>query len=182
VRADARRNRERVLEAAIEVFAAKGLSVPVAEIARHAGVGTGTVSRHFPTKEALYDAMILHRVEELVGRARSLAASNDPGAAFFAYLAYMVDEGALDHGLAEALSGGGYDVAASAKRTGHDVMGALRDLLTGAQRAGAVRDDIEVADVKALVAGCLARERDSADPAARRRLIEVICEGLRTRP
>ncbi|TDC58539.1 hypothetical protein E1281_00880 [Actinomadura sp. KC345] len=93
----------------------------------------------------------------------------------------MVQEGALDHGLAEALAGGGYDVAASAERTGHDVMGALRELLTAAQRAGAVRDDTEVADVKALIAGCLARERGTTDAVVRRRMIEVVCEGLRTR-
>lgn len=182
MRADAIRNRERVLKAAIEAFATEGLSVPVAEVARRAGVGTGTVSRHFPTKEALYDAMILHRVEELVDRARSLAASHGPGAAFFAYLAHLVEEGAVDHGLAEALAGGGYDVAASAERTGYDVMGELRALLTAAQQAGEVRDDIEVPDVKALIAGCLARERGTDNPSARHRMIEVVCAGLRARP
>jgi AcrR family transcriptional regulator len=181
VRADAQRNRERVLTAAIEAFATEGLSVPVHEIARRAGVGTGTVSRHFPTKEALYDAIILHRVEQLVGKARELAATTDPGTAFFEFFAYMVDEGAVDHGLADALSGGGYDVAASAERTGHDVMGALGELLSSAQHAGAVRDDIDVADVKALMAGCIARASGSTSPAARHRVIEVVRKGLRTR-
>jgi AcrR family transcriptional regulator len=61
LRADARRNRARVLEAAAQVFAAEGLSVPVHEIARRAGVGTGTVSRHFPAKEDLYEAGYLGR-------------------------------------------------------------------------------------------------------------------------
>jgi hypothetical protein len=58
-------------------------------------------------------------------------------------------------------------------------LGALRELLTRAQRAGAVRGDVDAADVKALLVGCLARERDRADPGARRRLIAVVCEGLR---
>src|SRR5215471_15217834 len=72
-RADARRNRSRVLEAAIAAFAAEGLSVPVHEIARRAGVGTGTVSRHFPTKESLFEAVFLDRMERLADRAHVLA-------------------------------------------------------------------------------------------------------------
>ncbi|GLZ02835.1 putative transcriptional regulatory protein TetR [Actinomadura sp. NBRC 104412] len=178
MRADARRNRERVLSAAIEAFAAEGLSVPVHEIARRAGVGTGTVSRHFPTKEALYDAIILHRVEHLIGRARELAASAEPGAAFWDFFAFMVDKGALDHGLAEALAGSGYDVEAAAERTGHDVMGAMRDLLTAAQRAGEVRQDVDVADVKALITACLARMRNGSGDDGRR-IMTIIRAGLR---
>ncbi|MEU6645345.1 helix-turn-helix domain-containing protein [Saccharomonospora sp. NPDC046836] len=179
MRADAKRNRDRILTAAIEAFATEGLSVPVHEIARRAGVGTGTVSRHFPTKESLYDAIILHRLEQLVDRARSLAEAEEPSTAFFEFFKYMADAGATDHGLADALGGGGYDVAASAERTGYDVMGGMRDLLTAAQRAGAVRDDVDVVDVKALMTGCLARERGATDAAARSRMIEIVCTGLR---
>jgi AcrR family transcriptional regulator len=94
MRADAQRNRARVLEEATAAFADEGLSVPVAEIARRAGVGTGTVSRHFPTKESLYEAIVLSRVEEIVGRAHQLIATRDPGAAFFEYFAYMVEQAA----------------------------------------------------------------------------------------
>jgi AcrR family transcriptional regulator len=83
MRSDARRNRERVLAAAIEAFAAEGLAVSVHEIARRAGVGTGTVSRHFPTKQALYEAIVLERVGQLVAHARSLSESLDAGEAFF---------------------------------------------------------------------------------------------------
>src|SRR6266545_3604820 len=72
-RADAVRNRQRVLEAAKEAFAAEGLAVPLDEIARRAGVGAGTVYRHFPTKEALFEAVILDRVRKLVDYAESLA-------------------------------------------------------------------------------------------------------------
>lgn len=177
MRADAKRNRERVLNVAIKAFATEGLSVPVHEIARRAGVGTGTVSRHFPTKEALYDAIIQHRVEQLVGRARFLGEKEDPGTAFFDFFAYMTEEAAVDHGLADALSGGGYDVAAAAERTGYDVMGALRELLTSAQQTGVVRSDVDVADVKALMSGCLARSDGSADDL--RRMIEIVSDGIR---
>src|SRR4029450_9252658 len=66
--ADARRNRARVLEAAVAVFATEGLSVPVHEIARRAGVGTGTVSRHFPTKHALFQAIVTSRIHQCLNQ------------------------------------------------------------------------------------------------------------------
>jgi AcrR family transcriptional regulator len=176
-RADARRNRAQVLEVAIDAFASEGLSVPVHEIARRAGVGTGTVSRHFPTKEALFQAIVSSIAQRLVERARQLAATEDPGAAFFEFFTAMVEEGATNRGLADAFAGAGFDLEAAASRAEHDVMGALRDLLDHAQRAGAVRADVDVADVKALMVGCLARERPTAD--ARARMIAVVCEGLR---
>jgi AcrR family transcriptional regulator len=179
LRADARRNRARVLEVAIVVFAEEGLSVPIHEIARRAGVGTGTVSRHFPTKEALFEAIVLDRVERLVSQARTLATAEAPGAAFFEFFSIMVAEGATNRGLAEAFAGAGFDMEAAASRAGYDVMGALRELLTDAQRTGAVRDDIDAADVKALMVGCLARERDATDAAARGRMIAIVRGGLR---
>jgi AcrR family transcriptional regulator len=185
LRADARRNRERVLEVAIAAFAAEGLAVPVHEIARRAGVGTGTVSRHFPTKEALFQAIVLARIERCVHQADLLAATKPPGEAFFAFFAYLVAEGAVDHGLADALVGAGFDIEAAASRSQHDVMGAIRGLLAAAQQAGDVRADVDTADVKALMAGCLARGRAAEggmDSTARDRLVAVIRAGLRPPP
>jgi AcrR family transcriptional regulator len=179
MRADAQRNRTRVLDAAVTAFATEGLSVSVAEIARRAGVGTGTVSRHFPTKESLYEAIVLLRVGEILDHAQHLAATRDPGAAFFDFFAYMVEQATANRGLAEALAGDGFDIEAAAARTGHDLDGVEQDLLARAQRAGAVRPDVTRADVKALTIGCLARERLVADPAARQRMISIACAGLR---
>ncbi len=176
-RADARRNRARVLEVAAGVFAAEGLSVPVHEIARRAGVGTGTVSRHFPAKQDLFAAILLSRMEQITRTADALAAEHDPGAAFFTFFAALTREGAANRGLAEALAGAGYDLDSAAARAGCDVPGRLRDLLASAQRAGAVRPDVDPADVKALLAGCLAR--DASDGAALDRVIAVVCDGLR---
>ncbi len=181
LRADARRNRQRVLEVAAAAFTAEGLGVSVHEIARRAGVGTGTVSRHFPTKEALFQAIVLDRIERCVTTARTLAETEEPGVAFFAYFAYMVDEGAADHALADALVGGGFDIEAAAARSEHDIMGALHQLLTAAQQTGSIRTDVDTADVRALIAGCLARERDQADQTARQRMITIASDGLRTR-
>jgi AcrR family transcriptional regulator len=182
LRADAQRNRARVLEVAAEVFAAEGLSVPVHEIARRAGVGTGTVSRHFPTKEELFAAVLLDRMRQLTGQADALAGAHDAATAFFTFFATLVHEGAAHRGLAEALAGTGYDVETAAARDGYDVSGRLRAMLSRAQQAGAVRADVTYPDVKALMAGCLSRDADDTDGTALSRLVTVVCEGLRARP
>jgi len=179
VRADAERNRRRVLEVATETFATQGLSVPVAEIARRAGVGTGTVSRHFPTKDSLYEAIVRHLVTGIVERARELAATLDPGDAFFAFFAVMVEQMAVNRGMSEAMSGTGFDVEAVAIAPEHSLLEVEDELLRKAQRAGAVRRDITRADVKALIVGCVAREQQALDPKARRRMIDVACAGMR---
>lgn len=179
LRADARRNRDQVLEAAFAAFASEGLSVPVHEIARRAGVGTGTVSRHFPTKESLFAAVFVSRVEWLVSLARELGEADQPGEAFFEFFAALVAEGAANHGLAEALTGAGFDIKAAVSGPERDVTGAMADLLARAQQGGDVRPGIDVADVLALVAGCLARQPDPGSPAARDRLVAVVCAGLR---
>ncbi|MER7247213.1 TetR/AcrR family transcriptional regulator [Kribbella sp. NPDC000426] len=174
MRADAQRNRAHVLRTAADAFAVEGLSVPVHEIAKRAGVGTGTVSRHFPTKEALYAAVLLDRMGELSGYADTLAAEHDPGTAFFALFTRLIQEGATHRGLAEALAGSGFDIEAAASAAGCNVSDRLRRLLTEAQAAGAVDPAVTFADLKALTAGCLAY--DGPDPD---RVIEVICRGLR---
>ena len=183
-RADAQRNRARVLETAAQVFAEEGLSVPVHEIARRAGVGTGTVSRHFPHKQDLFAAILLSRLERLIAQADSLAGQQDPGTAFFTLLSTLVREGATHRGLAEALAGAGYDLDAAAEEAGYDVTAGLRGLLERAQAAGAVRDDIDYADVKALMTGCLLRVEGRADSdlAALERVTAVLCDGLRAGP
>src|SRR3954470_16851858 len=96
LRADAVRNRERVLEVAYETFAEEGLSVPIDEIARRAGVGAGTVYRHFPTKEPLFEAIASDRIQYLIDSAARFAEAQDPGEAFLGYLALLIDEGKND--------------------------------------------------------------------------------------
>ena len=157
VRADAERNRGRILEAAFEAFASDGLGVSVHELARRAGVGTGTVSRHFPTKMALIEAVIVDRAGSLMHRGRALgeAHADDPAEAFFGFFATLVAEMAADRGLADALAGTGIDLEATVAGSGYDETGMLGDLLARAQRAGAIRADASLADVKALMSGCL---------------------------
>jgi AcrR family transcriptional regulator len=179
MRADAQRNRAQVLRTAAEVFATDGLSVPVHEIARRAGVGTGTVSRHFPAKEDLFAAVLLDRMRQLTDHADALTETLDPAAAFFTMLTKLIHEGAAHRGLADALVGAGFDIETAAAQAGCDVSGRVRDMLTRAQQAGAVRADITFADIKALTAGCLARVTASADDVALDRMISVVCAGLR---
>src|ERR1700741_3714399 len=90
LRADAVRNRARVLEVAYDTFAAEGLSVPIDEIARREGVGAGTVYRHFPTKEDLYRAVVEDRIGAIIDSGRTLLGTDDPGKALFEFLRSMV--------------------------------------------------------------------------------------------
>jgi AcrR family transcriptional regulator len=178
LRADAARNRARVLEIAYETFAAEGLGVPIDEIARRAGVGAGTVYRHFPTKEDLYRAVVEDRIRRITDDGRALLATEGPAEALFTFLRSMVLQwGATDRGLSEALAGLGIDVKASMPEVEEDFLGVLGELLRAGQKAGAVRRDVEVPDVKALMVGAQAMQSYSADTAER--LTEVFLDGLR---
>src|SRR5258706_15826829 len=101
-RADAQRNRQRVLTVAESVFAKEGLTVPIDVVAARAGIGVGTVYRHFPTKEALFAAIVTDRVEALAADARQALEEDDPGAALFAFLPTMPERSAADTARADA--------------------------------------------------------------------------------
>jgi AcrR family transcriptional regulator len=178
LRSDAARNRARLLDVAYEAFAADGLAVPIDEIARRAGVGAGTVYRHFPTKEALFEAIVANRMEQLVDYADTLTDSQAPGDALFAFLATMVAEGAKDQGLVDALAGVGVDFSQLAQGADQRFRDALGGLLARAQEAGAVRPDVDVRDVKTLLVGCQAMQRYSNDSAVTDRLLAIIRDGL----
>jgi AcrR family transcriptional regulator len=186
LRADARRNHARILQAADAIFAAEGPSASTDEVARRAGVAIGTVFRHFPTKEALLEAVVVERLRSLVEEARSQSSADDPGAAFFAFFAQWVELGATKHALAEALAGAGVDVeAVQCKYAGvvDELHGAVEALLRRAQRAGAVRDDVGVPELIALMIGASrSAQHASRDPHLRARALEILFDGLRPRP
>ena len=177
-RADALRNRERVLAVAEAVFAEEGLGVPIDEIAKRAKLGVGTLYRHFPTKEALFAAIVVGRVERVVAEALALALADDPGAAFFGFIGRLVDEGLAKKDFVDALAGSGVDIAHidGAKA---DFRRALAALLRRAQRAGAVRPDVGAGEVVALVAGLHTASLRAGDARTKRRLLAVVCDGLR---
>jgi AcrR family transcriptional regulator len=178
LRADAARNRARVLEVAYESFAAEGLSVPIDEIARRAEVGAGTVYRHFPTKEDLFRAVVDSRIQHIIDQGRALLDHPGPGQALFAFLRSMVlDWGATDQGLVDALAGLGIDVDSVAPDADDAFRGLLGELLVAAQRAGTVRPDVDVPEIKALMVGCQAMH--GYDQARAERVTDVVIDGLR---
>ncbi|MFH8567608.1 TetR/AcrR family transcriptional regulator [Streptomyces sp. NPDC017993] len=191
-RADARRNRALVLQAARSAFEERGLGVPLWEIARRAGVGAGTVYRHFPSKEALFRASIEDRHQLFTDTARDLADAEDPGGVFFRFLAAVVRLASRNRGLCDALEAAG--VAADAARGGgvdeaspgveREFEEAWGVLLVRAQEAGAVRGDVGLEDVRALLIGCMTMERQrssgaGAVGAAAGRMTALMCDGLR---
>jgi AcrR family transcriptional regulator len=182
MRADAVRNRQRVLDAAQTAFAEEGLAVPIDEIARRAGVGAGTVYRHFPTKEALYEAILLNHVERLTADAVSRSRSPDPGQAFFDFLAAMVERGSGNRALAEALAGAGVDVHARLSSATRTLYKRLDDLLVAAQRDGAVNTDVSATDLRTLLHAIhLAVERQDGGPEHAARLLTLLRNGLQAR-
>ncbi|ORB31386.1 TetR/AcrR family transcriptional regulator [Mycolicibacterium parafortuitum] len=179
LRADAARNRARVLEVAYDTFAAEGLGVPIDEIARRAGVGAGTVYRHFPTKEALVVAVAEDRVRRIVEHAQALLAGEEPGAALFVFLQDMVRSAAADHGLVDALVGYGLDLEVAAPGAEAAFLAAIGELLDAAQRAGTVRADVDVAVIKALLVVCKVPQVYGGEISER--VVQVIEDGLRAR-
>jgi AcrR family transcriptional regulator len=180
LRADAARNRARVLEVAYDTFAADGLAVPIDEIARRAGVGAGTVYRHFPTKEDLFRAVVEDRIQRIIDEGRALLNAGDRGEALFTFLRSMVLQwGASDRGLSDALAGVGIDVETVIPEAEDTFMAMLGDLLRAAKKAGTVRRDVDVADVKAILVGSQAMQ--AYNPSAAQRLTEVVLDGLRAK-
>jgi AcrR family transcriptional regulator len=183
LRADARRNRDRLLQAATAAFAAEGLSVPLDEIARRAGVGPGTLYRHFPAKEALFEAVLHDRLQRLADDARALRHAQDAGPALLGFIDRLVAEAALKRDLADALGSAGTGMTTALGGTAAHLRGEISHLLARAQRSGAIRDDISTADLMALIRGILfalqARSGDRADP---EHAIAVLRDGLRATP
>lgn len=182
-RADARRNRERVLRTAQQMFATEGLGVSLDEIARRAGVGPGTVHRHFPSKEDLYLAVATDQLEQLVVEAEVLADSDDP-AALFTLLSRMMASGAVNTAVKSALVAAEFDLRTAAPTIAADLTGQVAGLLERAHAAGVVRRDLDVDEVMALVAGAFAAIRHVGAESSQDRsahIAEIILDGIRPR-
>jgi AcrR family transcriptional regulator len=172
-----------VLEAAATVFAAKGTSASTEEIAREAGVGIGTVFRHFPTKQALLEAILADRLARLTEEAQALSASPDPGAALLGLFTRMVAQSAAKKTYVDALADSGLDAMSAMAQIGQQARQALGVLLARAQQAGAVRDGMGVTELIALVVGASrAAEHAGWDQGVQARVLQVIFDGLRPPP
>jgi AcrR family transcriptional regulator len=178
-RADAVRNRARVVAAAAEVFAEKGEDAVVPDIAARAGVGKGTVYRCFPTKEHLIAAVATERARWFEREARAAAADPDPWAAFGSFLARVAEAYCRDRGMVFSMSQGLETPERLEARAA--VMAALRELMDRAIAQGAMRPDAEPADLKVLLSGIAssltgAQERD---PAVWRRYAQLVADAFR---
>jgi AcrR family transcriptional regulator len=173
------RNRARILDAAEAVFANEGIEAPVDLIAEKAGVGVGTLYRHFPTKEKLCEAILLDRLRDLTEDARAQAEAPDPAAAFFGFLEHFVMLGEAKRDLIVAVMGAGLEFEQAAESVKEDLREAVGVLLRRAQAVGAVRADVTPAAVVSLVGATCQAAGHSADAPAFD-LLAIVCDGLRS--
>ena len=177
LRADAVRNRARVLAAAEEVFAEFGLGAPVEEIARRAGVGVGTLFRHFATKEDLAMAVLDGMHEGFAEQLRYTTEIEDPRAALFELCLRLSEYQGRHRALAEAMA---HNYSREAGRTGREqIYASMTDIVNRGQAAAQFRADIGPADVVVLTAGISqAALLDETEPNLRERYITIILDGL----
>jgi len=182
-RADATRNRERVLASAKAVFSQGGPEASLEAVARHAGVGIGTLYRHFPTREALYDAVYRREVEQLVELARHLVETNiAPVEALRRWLGAGVEFMATKKGMAAALAMAAHGSSELVAYSLDRLTWAVGQLLQRAAAGGAIRADIDPEDLlRALVGMCYAHD-GTAWQAKVLRLVDVFIDGLRRWP
>jgi AcrR family transcriptional regulator len=180
MRADAIKNRARSLAAAEQVFSAHGISAPIDMVAEQAGVGVGTVYRHFPTKEALFEAIVLTGLQELVAAAAAPADDGDAGEAFYAFLRTFASKVSIKHDLVDALGEAGIDIKSQCATTVGDLEAGVDRMIRRAEDAGAVRPGVTTQEVIGLVIGvCKAADLSSAEDGSRDRMVQIVCDGLR---
>jgi AcrR family transcriptional regulator len=174
LRADARRNRDLILTAAAELFRTAGMTLQMDAVAQRAGVGVGTVYRHFPTKEALLVELVVHRLEVIVDEAEAAMAGDDPASGirgFFAAVARVMLE---DAGLVESLSMGigAPDTCVFYRQ---ELMDRKRALVAGAQAAGLVRPELTTEDFDGLMCGLGVAIQSGANAEL---IVDVLVDGL----
>ncbi|MCM1976753.1 MULTISPECIES: TetR/AcrR family transcriptional regulator [Streptomyces] len=180
MRADARRNHERLLAEARAAFAEHGTEASLEDVARRAGVGIGTLYRHFPNRHALLSAVFEDAVSELLDRARELRAAPEPCAALVTWLREMVRHASEYRGLSRALMAATQDDSSALARCSDPIRQAGTELLSRAQRAGTVREDVAIGDLLQLThAIALAAEATPGDEELADRLLMLTLRGLK---
>jgi AcrR family transcriptional regulator len=183
-RADARRNRARILEAAQTVFAAKGSSAGVDEVATAAGVGVGTLYRHFPTKEDLIAAILFERMRQLIVDGQAYLEAEDPDQGLREFLTHVVDESLAKQDLVDALGGGpnpsmAPDPPPEVVEIAANLNELTGQLLARAQEHGSIRPDVTVGDLVGLVMGpCMACGSPLIAAPSPHKMLSVVFDGL----
>jgi AcrR family transcriptional regulator len=180
LRADAERNRRKLLDAAAELFARKGLAVGLDEIARHAGVGVGTAYRRFPDKEQLIEALFEDRLEQIAALAERCAAADDPWEGLVEFIEGNVALQSTDQGLKELVFGSPH-LLARVQEVRERLLPAVEGMLARAQAAGQVRADLVETDVALLqfMLTAIADITREADPEVWRRYLRIVLDGVR---
>ncbi|GLI03390.1 TetR/AcrR family transcriptional regulator [Phytohabitans aurantiacus] len=180
MRADAQRNYDRLMAAARTAFAELGADAPLDDIAKRAGVGNATLYRHFPTRQALLEAVFRDHIDGLCRRAEELISAPSPGAALQKWLEMVIAQGSTERGLAASLLAA-LDEEDSSCRVA--VFAAAQGLMTRAQEAGAVRTGVSVEQMFKLVNAIALVTETEPDPARRATaLLDLIFDGLASRP
>ena len=180
MRADARRNHERLLTEARAAFAEHGTDASLEDVARRAGVGIGTLYRHFPNRDALVSAVFEDAVGELLTRSRQLLDAPEPCAALVTWLRETVTHAGEYRGLARSLMAVSADGSSALARCSDPIRQAGGALLARAQQAGSVRADVAIADLLQLThAIALAAEETPSDPDLADRLLNLTLRGLK---
>lgn len=184
-RADSQRNRERLLEAAKAVFSAGGPEASLEAVAKRAGVGIGTLYRHFPTRDALFEAVYRREVEQLSALAEELGREAEPVEALRQWLHATVEVTATKKGMLAALALATDGQAELFAEVGERMRAALTALIGRAVAAGAMRDDIGPEEVMRALYGLVGSYYMRGTPdwqATVLRLVDVFVDGLRRRP
>ncbi len=176
-RTDALRNRERILEVAKAAFTRHGADASLDDIAKQAGVGAGTLYRHFPTRDALIEAVYRSEVEKLAAAAHGFAASMSPVEALRAWLLLFVDYVAAKHIIAPALNSvvGGPSRLYEGSRS--LVQGAIDELVKSAKKSGEVRKDVDASDLLRAVIGVSYVGSGGDWQQSARRLVDILIAG-----
>lgn len=177
VRADARRNTDALLTAAAEVFATSGVDAPVREITAKAGVGAGTLYRHFPQRSDLIAAVFRHEVDACADAAPALAARHDPVEALARWLQRFADFIGTKRGLSAALHSGDPAYESLPAYFRQRFVPVLSGLLHTAAEAGEVRSDVDPDDLLRATANLTSPARD--DDGHARRMVALLVDGLR---
>ncbi|WP_353944403.1 TetR/AcrR family transcriptional regulator [Streptomyces sp. HUAS MG91] len=179
LRADARRNYERLLTTARTAFAEHGTGASLEDVARGAGVGIGTLYRHFPNRYALLSAVFEEAVTELLDRSRALLDAPQPCSALVVWLRDIITHASEYRGLSGALMSASQDASSALARCSVPMREAGQALLSRAQESGAVRRDVSITDLLQLTnAIALAAEETPSDPDLADRLLRLTLRGI----
>ncbi|MBT2441345.1 TetR/AcrR family transcriptional regulator [Streptomyces sp. ISL-36] len=180
MRADARRNHERLLSEARTAFAEHGTDASLEDVARRAGVGIGTLYRHFPNRDALMSAVFQEALSALLQRSRELAGASEPCRALVEWLRALITHAGEYRGLAHALMSASDDESSALARCSVPLRAAGEVLLSRAQEAGAVRTDVSIRDLMQLTNAIgLAAEQSPQDEDLADRLLSLTLRGLK---